>query len=231
MLHKHHHRGSLFYITSQSGDLWCWFQQAALKETLLLLLHLSVGRVKKNIKKKKKKDNPIQWQEKPKKITASFYRIKKKKKKKRTSYFSSVGQLKSPSVSLLSILLQKLSCGCNTAGGFSGAGDSYPPSSSLLLKKSLLPSLVQWHQWDGCPTREGSECDPPVIAIAVHLEIVFSYSVEIDYGVLKEESPKAQYNWYFHWQVLKKPRNDSVWNLAPFLLPGQIFLHIWVKIH
>lgn len=70
-----------------------------------------------------------------------------------------------------------------------------------------------------------------ITVIAVDLEFVFNYSAEIDYGILREDSPNTHYNWYFHWQFLKKPRNDSAWNLVPFLLPGQTFLHIWVEVH
>ena len=137
------------------------------------------------------------------------------------SYFSSVWLLKSPSVSLLSILIQKLSCGCNTAGGFSGGGDSCPPSNSLLFQKSRLTSLVQWHQWDGCSTREGSERDPPTIVTAVHLEIIFNYSAEIDYGVLWEESPKAQYNWYSTGSSSKSPEMTVPGNWLHFFSLGK----------
>lgn len=43
--------------------------------------------------------------------------------------------------------------------------------------------------------------------------------------------PKAQYNWYFHWQFLQNPLNDNAWSMVLLLCPGQIFLHIWVEVH
>jgi len=69
MLHKHHHRTSSFpYIASQSGDLRCWLQQAALKLTPLLLSHVPAGEGKKKKKKGKKKiilfsDRRSQWRQ------------------------------------------------------------------------------------------------------------------------------------------------------------------------
>lgn len=61
---------------------------------------------------------------------------------------------------------------------------------------------------------------------------ILQKEIMVSIQLFRDKSPRAQYNWHFHWQFLKKPR--SVSNLeygSPLLCPGQIFLHIWVKTH